>query len=45
MVEHGGLQADMVLEVELRILHLVLQATRSGLGVTLRDLSKGYFKH
>ena len=29
--EHGGVQADMVLKQELRVLHLDLQATGSGM--------------
>ena len=31
MVEHGNMQAHMVLEKELRVLHLDPQATGSGL--------------
>lgn len=35
MVGHGGIQADMLLEKELRVLHLELQTIGSELSTTL----------
>jgi hypothetical protein len=37
--KHGSVQADAVLEQELRVLHLVLQATRKRLCHTEHSLS------
>ena len=40
MAQHGGVHADMVLEKELRVTHLDLQATESDCGVSIYETSK-----
>ena len=41
MARHGGIQADMVLDTELRVLHLDPQATKKSVSYTGLSLSIG----